>query len=436
LESSESTSASDARFRGHAEAHTPGTFGEAYKHAREVDRGWTDGLPRDDVRPGWDADRPVVAFYRDVLLRGTETYIRTQGEAMSRYRSHYVGMRRVSGLDLPDDRVLVLNRGDTLGRVNEIAFKLFGVSPPLERAFRALRPAVLHAHMGSDGAVALPLARRLRVPLVVTFRGFDATATDEATSRRGFRYRVFLRRREALKREARLFITVSEFIRRRLLALGFPEDRIIVHYTGVDTDVFRPDATVAREPIVLFVGRLIETKGATHLIAAMRAVQARVPDAELVFAGVGVLRESLERQARESGVRARFLGRVSHEEARRWMSRARALCLPSITASDGTIEGFGTVTVEAQAMGLPVVGSASGGIPEAVADGESGLLAPEGDAGALAQRIEALLTDAPLWERLSAAGVRRVREHFDVRRQTAKLEELYDEARGGRVHRT
>jgi glycosyltransferase involved in cell wall biosynthesis len=376
------------------------------------------------------AAHPLVAVYRDHLLVASETYIRAQAETLGRYRSHYVCMKRVAGLEIPSERTLTLNRGGVMGRASETAFKRLGVSPSLVRAVRALRPAVLHAHMGMDGAVALPLARRLRLPLVVTFHGRDATTTDEALRIGTLRDRIFLRRREALQREARLFIAVSEFIRGKLVDRGFPADRIVVHYIGVDTEFFRPDPAVAREPVVLFVGRLLEVKGVTHLITAMREVQSRVPAAELVIIGRGPLRRDLERQAQEAGVRARFLGSVPPEGVRAWMNRATVFCMPSVRASTGATEAMPIVTLEAQAMALPVAGFASGGIGEGVADGQTALLASEGDSAALAANIEALLTDAPLWERMSAAAVARVRARFELRRQTAALEDLYDRARG------
>lgn len=283
--------------------------------------------------------------------------------------------------------------------------------------------------MGQDGAIALPLARQLGIPLVVTFHGLDATATDRVLRRSGLNYRIYLRRREALKQEARLVIAVSEFIRGKLLERGWPEDKVVVRYIGVDTEFFRPDPEVVRVPVVLFVGRLIEFKGVEHLIAAMRTVQARIPEAELVIAGTGGRRRRLEDQARESGVRAQFLGSISPGEVRAWMNRAKLFCGPSLTVSTGQTEAFGMVFAEAQAMGLPVVSFASGGIPEAVAHGQTGLLAPEGDRKALASNIESLLRDNPLWERMSVAAIQRVREHFDLRRQTAMLEDLYDRAR-------
>jgi colanic acid/amylovoran biosynthesis glycosyltransferase len=375
------------------------------------------------------AERPVVAVYRDDLFRASETYIPAQGESVRRYRSHYVCMHHVRALDVACGRTAVLNEGGRVNAVRERVFKLLGVGPRVDRTVRALRPALIHAHMGQDGAIMLPVARRLGLPLVVTFHGFDATATDETLRRQSLRTRVYLRRREALKRGAQLLIAVSDFTRDRLLERGFPPEKIVVHYIGVDTEFFRPDPTVQREPLVLFVGRLIEKKGVAHLIAAMQEVQRRLPSAELVLVGSGTLRDSLERQAREAGVRARFLGRQAPAEVRAWMARARVLCAPSVQAANGDSEGLPIVALEAMAMGLPVVASASAGIPEAVVHGETGLLAGAGDRAALATHLQALLGDAELWQRMSAGAVRRVAERFDLRRQTAALEDLYDRAR-------
>src|SRR5262249_36158520 len=154
---------------------------------------------------------------------------------------------------------------------------------------------------------------------------------------------------------------------------------------------FQPDHALLREPIVLFVGRLLEVKGVSYLLAAMQRVQARVPAARLVIIGNGDLREALDREASERHVRVEFLDYVSPDEIRRWMNRARVLCVPSVPAANGTIEALPMVALEAQAMELPLAGFASGGIPEAVVDGRTALLVAERDADALAEAIEALL---------------------------------------------
>jgi glycosyltransferase involved in cell wall biosynthesis len=105
---------------------------------------------------------------------------------------------------------------------------------------------------------------------------------------------------------------------------------------------------------------------------------------------------------------------------------------PSVTAQNGDSEGFGMVFAEAQAMGTPVVSTLHGGIPEAVSDGQTGLLAPERDVVTLTKNLRLLLTHEERWRELSANGVRWVRERFNLRQQSHLLEELYDEAIGPR----
>jgi glycosyltransferase involved in cell wall biosynthesis len=194
-----------------------------------------------------------------------------------------------------------------------------------------------------------------------------------------------------------------------------------VHYIGVDTDALAPDAT-AREPIVVFVGRLIPNKGAELLIAAMRDVRRRVPAARLVIVGDGPLRGELP-----AAPWCELTGALPHTEAIRWMRRATVFCVPSVAQADGSSEGFGLVFAEAQAVGTPVVSFATGGIPEVVADGETGLLAPPRDVAALADRIATMLGATERWHAWSAAARRRVCERFDLRTQNRALETIYDD---------
>lgn len=374
---------------------------------------------------------PAVAIYREMLVNYNEPFILAYGEALDRYCAWYVGMRRVEGLDSLPDRTIVLNRGTRPAAAAESIFKLLGVAPvSFMRAIRRARPTILHAFTGVSGAQALPLAQRLRLPLFVTCTGYEATASEDELKQYRYRGRVYLRRREVLKRHAHRFLAVSDFIRRRLLSQGFPESKTIVHYIGIDTDLFSAEPAVPREPVVLFAGRLIPTKGVSHLVAAMAAVSARVPDAELVIIGKGPLRAELERQCEDLRLRARFLGGLRGDEVRTWMNRASVLCTPSVSAPDGTVEALPAVCAEAHAMGLPIAGFASGGIPEGVVHGTTGLLTREGDEEGLAEHIVQLLSDRARWTSMSRAAVVHARERFDLRRQTRSLENMYDEARG------
>jgi glycosyltransferase involved in cell wall biosynthesis len=387
--------------------------------------------PRMPMRSFGSGGVPAVAFYREMLINYNEPFILAHGEALARYDAWYVGMRRIQGLECAPDRTIVLNTGTRITGAAESLFKLLGVAPlSFLRAIRQARPTILHAFTGVSGAQALPLARRLGLPLFVTCTGYEATATERELRQYRYRGRVYLRRRDSLQRETYRFLAVSDFVRRRLVAQGFPEERTLVHYVGVDTNFFRADPAVKREPVVLFIGRLIATKGVAHLISAFAAASARVPAAELVIIGKGPLRAELEKQAEDLRVRVRFLGGLPADDIKNWMNRAMVLCTPSVPAPDGTVEALPAVCAEAQSMGLPIAAFASGGIPEGVLHGETGLLAAEKDEAALASNIERLLTDRTMWMAMSEAAMARARSRFDLRRQTRALEQMYDEARG------
>lgn len=373
-------------------------------------------------------DRPVVAVYCDVLLDASMTFVRAQAESLTNFIPYYLGSRSVlsGGLDLPKERTLVINRkGTAYGKLLEVPFKVLGYDPIFFRRAELLRPVLVHAHFGNSAALALPLVKRLKVPLIVTFHGCDATIRHEELRKASFTFRLYLRKMQLIKQHTNLFIANSEFIRDKLIAQKYPDDRVLVHYIGVDTEFFREEPAFPRRPIVLFVARLEEVKGCEYAIRAMEVVQQTNPEWEFVVIGDGSLRSDLEAAARQRLRSARFLGMQPAQIVREWMNRASIFCVPSIVASDGATEAFGLVFAEAQAMGLPVVSFRSGGIPEAVVHSETGFLAAEGDWAALANYIGLLISRADLRRSMSEAGRRRIERHFDLRSQTRKLEAVY-----------
>lgn len=369
--------------------------------------------------------KPTLLIFRTELLPASETFILSQGEAVRSFRPVYVGLKRVPEFQLPHDRAaILLNEGTD--RLSSARFKFLGASGAQIERLKECRPALLHAHFGMDATYSMHLAALLDIPFIVTFHGYDATKRDSAFLRSSLSLALYVKRRQQLNRNASRTLCVSDFIRNRLLAKGFTPEKTVVHYIGIDRQRFAPDLAVERKPVVLFVGRLVEKKGCKYLIDAMQRVQTRI-DAELVVIGDGELRKTLERQAASSLRRFRFLGSSSPEIVRMWMNQASVFSTPSVIAKSGDAEGFGIVFAEAQAMGLPVASFASGGIPEAVEHGVTGLLAAERDVDQLAENIVTLLTNRSIWQRFSAAGQERVARLFDLNRQTAKLEAIYNE---------
>jgi len=368
----------------------------------------------------------TVLVYTDRILSESATFIRAQAEHMESFSTTYVGTKRVpDGLDVPSQRSLVLNEGSLFGRIREGLFKVTGIAPVWKRKLQCRNVSLIHAHFGPDGVMALPLARALDVPLLVTFHGYDATTSDEHARQSFYRHRAYVRNRDRLIREAEGFIAVSEFIKGKMIDQGIPEEKIRVHYIGIDVDFFEPDAIEDRDPVVLFVGRLTEKKGVQYLIRAMERVQRETPDLRLVVVGDGERRERLEAEASRRLGSVDFLGFQPPDVVWDWMNRAMLLAVPSVTAESGNSEGLPMVVLEGQAMGLPVVGSRHAGIPEAVEHGETGFLAPEGDLDALADHILRLATDRSLCRTFGKNGRKRVVDHFNLKTQARVLEEIY-----------
>ena len=366
-----------------------------------------------------------ILIYRDHLLAPSETFIKSQGESLQSFRPYYMGSRMVQGLELPSEYRILLNEGNLIGRFREVRYKLTGYCGSILRQLRALEPRLVHAHFGPDGVLASEIAGRLEIPLVVTFHGYDVTTTDRYAESSYFTHRNYIRKRPQLQRQGELFIAVSRFIERELLHQGYPEDKVCQHYIGIDTQVFVPDPVAQREPIVLFVGRLVEVKGCAYLIQAMEEVQRVDPTIELVLIGDGPLRAELEAMAAKRLVKYRFLGVQPPEAVRFWMNRAKLFSVPSITAASGAKEGLGMVFLEAGAMGLPVVSFSTGGITEAVEHQHTGMLALEKDWQSLTRYILMLMQDEELWLKCSRSGQERVKKNFSLDQQNRKLESIY-----------
>ena len=298
-------------------------------------------------------------------------------------------------------------------------FKHFGKLPPVPD-LRALKPRLVHAHFGRGGALALPIARALKLPLVVHFHGGDAT--KETHYRKRLLPTIYQQRLAALKDEAALFICVSDFIRQQLLGRDFPPGKLVVHRYGVELDVGLPADPPEPSGQVLFAGRFVEKKGISYLLEAMRRLEAEPGELELVLVGDGPIADELKRQAAPLK-RVSFAGWLPNAELRRRMQGALAVCVPSVHAEDGDAEGLPNVVIEAMAAGAPVIGSRHAGIGEAVAHERTGLLVPPADAEALAAALRRLRDEPRLRGSLGAGGRQVALAEFDARVQSQRLQQ-------------
>lgn len=281
---------------------------------------------------------------------------------------------------------------------------------------------VLHLHSGhalSIGLWAKLFAPRLRL---VASRRVDFHIRNHPFSR--FKHTTRLLDR---------IVCISDAIRDVLLADGVPARKLSVIHSGVDTRRFeavRPPPHFRRSLgipnghlVVGTVAALADHKDYPTLLRAARLVLDREPDVTFVAVGDGPLRAGLQKTARSLELGRRFLFTGFREDVGSFLRTFDVFVLAS------KLEGMGTSVLDAQSLGLPVVACRSGGIPEIVDHGETGLLVPTGDADALAASILQLAHDPALRARLGGQAKKAVRE-FDVSRTVEQHVALYRELLG------
>jgi len=288
---------------------------------------------------------------------------------------------------------------------------------------RREKVALLHAHFGYEGCRLLRAQRQTGLPLLTMFYGADATEYP--------RYRHWMQRYRKLFAVGALFLVEGGAMAERLLQLGCPVDKVQVWHLGVDVQriVFQSRQLKERVRFLVCAG-FKEKKGIPYALKALaKALEQRVFPYELTLIGDGEDRAQLEALVDELGLRPHsiFRGMLPYAEVLKELLKHDILLQTSVTAQNGDGEGGAPVILlDAQASGMPVIGTTHADIPEYVQDGESGFLAAERDVEGLAERIEYVVEHAGDWPRWGRAGRRHVELNYDAVRQVWELEGIYE----------
>ena len=287
---------------------------------------------------------------------------------------------------------------------------------------RAAAPDLLHAHFGWMAVDAAPIARQLGVPLLTSFHGTDLTVFPRLPGNE----QVY----ESLFADVDRVTVVSRFLEAELRSIGYA-GRIDIVPAGVRLSEipFRGARAQSAAPRLLFVGRQVPRKGLDVLLRALPAVLGAHPDARLAVIGEGESRPANEALAARLGLgrRVEFRGGLAHPEVLAAMREHDVLVMPSRTPPDGEAEGSPVTTKEAQAVGLQVVATDNGGTIETLPPARHAEIVPEGDAGALAARIVAVLGARDAWEQRAGEARAYVEAHFDWPHLAQRLAGIYAE---------
>lgn len=281
---------------------------------------------------------------------------------------------------------------------------------------------VVHCQYGTQGlrVLALRQAGIVQGKYLTSFRGHDATQHERIKP--GLYSELF--------EHADLLLPVSDHLKQRILDLGCAAGKIRVLHSGIHCRhlPFVQRRLPEQEPVcIASVARLVEMKGIEYAIRALAQLTDRGYHAEYHIAGDGPLRSHLQSLAEDLQIadRVHFLGWRSHQQVLQLLDKAQILMAPSVTAANGEMEGIPNIVKEAMALGLPVVSTVHAGIPELVDDGRSGLLVPERDAAALAEKTAWLLDNPDRWPALTRSARSKVLAEFDADALNQQLIALY-----------
>jgi glycosyltransferase involved in cell wall biosynthesis len=294
---------------------------------------------------------------------------------------------------------------------------------PLRPADRAARTAlallarrrhvdVLHAHFGYWAHLVAPAARRAHRPWSVSLHGHDLLVEGDPHGVLPLADRV---------------VVPSQYLAEAAGRLGIPDERLRVIPSGLDLSRLpfrertpRPDGAV----VVTFVGRYVEKKGVLDAARAVAAARAELPGLVARFVGSGPLEEALRRLLGELRLPAELIDGTQPGAVVDALDSTDLLLTASRVAADGDAETLGLVNLEALACGVPVVTTATGGVPEALAS-SGALLVAEGDVAGLASALVALARDPGRWEPLGRSGRAHVEKRFALADRVGDFEELW-----------
>ena len=318
----------------------------------------------------------------------------------------------------------LLTNAKSLSGKAQVPFFFSFMSLNLLRVIKKENPDVIHAYWVIPcGIVAAMLTKK---PLVITSLGSDVFALHNA---------MFRKMQKKAYKDAKKVLVLSNALKNEI-AHRFPqiEKKIVIMPLGIDSG-FKPGGFAKdlrdkhKGRIILTIGRLTEQKGVQYLISALPSIIQQHPDARLVIVGDGSYKKELESMIKKHKVKdyVTFVGPVAHENIADYLSVADVFVFPSLSDSRLGTEGFGLAAVEALAVGTPTVATNIGGIVDIIKDKETGLLVSQKNSKAIAEKVNLILSDDALRQKLSIQGKRHVKKNFTWESIARRLERVYDQ---------
>jgi len=316
--------------------------------------------------------------------------------------------------------------------LDSIAMKLIGYYPSFYHEVKKAKAKLIHAHFGPMGYLSMGIARKLQIPLVTTFYGYDASELPRQSPSWQENFKDLFRTGDC-------FLVEGPAMGEKLEALGCPSEKITIQRLGIELDAYPERASNARgeELKILMVGRFVEKKGFIYGLRAFQKFLETGGKGALTIVGDSNDSEGSQRIKRQMAEfveqnqlqgKVNFKGLIPLQELKNEYPGHDVFLAPSIVAENGDDEGGLPVTIiEAAATGMALVGSKHCDIPEVIQHNKTGLLADEKKVEQLADHLNRLDRNSELRAEFGKEAARLIRKDYDAVKQGKKLAEIYDD---------
>ncbi len=287
---------------------------------------------------------------------------------------------------------------------------------------------LIHAHFGTFAYKLIKLKKNVNIPLIVTFYGVDASHYIRIPSWRKKYKKMFT--------VGDKFIALCDEVKERFINCGCPREKIEVWDIGINIDEFPYMERKKGEKVkFLVVARFREKKGYPVLLEAFSMLLKIYKNINLTIIGYGPLRQNIECQIKELDLKDNVIlidtTNIQSENFNKLFKDALynhdIFVLPSLIAKSGDDEGGPPIVItNAQSTGMVVVSTPVGGISRAVIDGETGILAEPDNVYSLFEKMKYLMDNPDLWKSIGVKARKYIEENFNIRKQTQKLERIYE----------
>ena len=346
----------------------------------------------------------------------SQTFVHQHAHKIAPGKSVFVSHQSFDNPDLPGPHLFGLKRTPQVAK-SDMELGAFASFTPRNRLIaRFLKHhgvTTMMAEFGTYGVKILPAAKAAGCKFFVHFHGWDASSVLNDPS--------FVRRYKKMFHRADGFFAPSQFIANKLINIGCPDDKIWITPCGIEiADFPYSEGTPGR---CLAVGRFIDKKAPHITVEAFAKAAKSAPSAHLDYVGDGPMMDQARSVAARYGIETQvtFHGEQPHSVVKELMQDCSIFLQHSVTAENGNVEGLPVAILEAMCAGLAVVSTRHSGIPEAVIDGETGLLADEHNVDQMAQAIQQLMSYPDQAKKLGKAGHHRAVQSFVIDLSIATL---------------